>query len=697
MLKRKMSAAGEHCAGSAGAWLRLFVIGAFTLAAVQGWAESLTNTVGMELVRVGPGSFVMGQDGPASDYRISKHPARFDDADWDEKPAHKVSITTGFYMGKTEVTLGQYRQFRPEFRRGNGADDEAARGVSWHDAAAFCGWLSKREGKLFRLPTEAEWEYACRAGTATLFSTGDTLPQGSHPWFGDAGTRERYFSDVRMPAEYRIEKGRPVLRVAQAQPNVWGLFDMHGNVAEWCLDVYGPYEPGEQADPLGRDDGDFRVFRGGHHSALTRLLRSANRGAWIPETASDKIGFRVVMGEVPKGNYLQRLKAPKVDQPPAKAGLASAGAPLFSGPKPFVFVPPESYGPLISVHNHSPSLTECPNGDLLAVWYSCSDESGSELCNIASRLRAGSESWTAAEPFWDGADVNDHAPKVWWDGNRTLFHFARGLVENIVRTSTDCGVTWSKAQAIQPVGEFGNRLLRLADGTLVLGNDARQVSLVYSRDGGQNWTYNQVDKQASDFRPGGRGVRYPGIHAPMVQLADGRIMAMSRLDQAEDQQRFGFKTPASYSPDLGKTWTYEATEFPAISSVQRAAMIRLREGPILLCSFTDQWRDWKGRKGLAFKAKDGSTFTGYGLFAALSLDDGKTWPVRRLVTPGGAERQVNGIDRLMFAMSGTMAEPCGYLDLTQTRDGSVQLITSRNHYAFNLAWLKALPEKPKEG
>lgn len=651
--------------------------------------EAVTNSLGMGLVRLGPGRFLMGQDGPVSDCRLMKHPARFNDSDWDEKPAHEVTITREFFMGATEVTLGQFRQFRPGFRRGEGADDEAAAGVSWNEASAFCEWLSKREGKPYRLPSEAEWEYACRAGTASLFNTGDALPPGSLGWFGETGFRERFFSDGKMPAEYRVEKGPPALRVAQGAPNAWGLYDMHGNVAEWCLDWYGPYEAGPQADPLGRDSGDFRVFRGGSHSTFTRLLRSANRGAWIPGTTCEKVGFRVVLGERPQGTVLPRVRgqAPGTGAAPAQAVVA----PFFSGPKPFVIVPENSCGPLFSAHNHSPSIAECPNGDLLAVWYSCVEETGSELCNAASRLRLGSDAWTPAAPFWDGADVNDHAPKIWWDGKRTLFHFARGWAENIVRTSEDDGATWSAARPVQPVGEFGNGLLRLADGTLVLGNDARQTSLVYSRDGGATWQYNAVPKGAPAPVPGGTGPRYPGIHAPMVQLADGRILAMSRCDQEEDQARFGFKTPVSVTADLGKTWAFAASEFPAISSVQRAAMIRLREGPILLCSFTDQWRDWKSRKGLPFRAKDGSAYTGYGLFAALSFDEGKTWPARRLVTPGGPERQVNGIDRVMFALSDTMAEPCGYLALTQTRDGSVQLISSRNHYVFNLAWLQELP------
>ena len=104
-------------------------------------------------------------------------------------------------------------------------------------------------------------------------------------------------------------------------------------------------------------------------------------------------------------------------------------------------------------------------------------------------------------------------------------------------------------------------------------------------------------------------------------------MALGRFDVPADQERFNFHTPVSYSSDLGKTWSYEASPFPAISTVQRTVLLRLREGPLLFCSFTDQQRDWKKRQGMKFKAANATEFTGYGLFAALSMDDGKTWPV----------------------------------------------------------------------
>lgn len=683
----------------AASWSSLALASLLLLPSLPAAEPALVNSLGMRLVSVPSGSFIMGQDGPATDHQLMKHPEKFDDADADEKPAHTVTLSQGFLMGETEVTLGQYRQFKPDHLKGKGNAEDAATQVSWEEAAAFCEWLSAKEKRPYRLPTEAEWEYACRAGTTTLFHTGDSLPTGFQKWSSDIGFRDRYFAGKPLPAEYRAQVSRDeMLRVGLTPANAWGLRDMHGNVAEWCADWHAPYTATAQTDARGPAAGDFRVFRGGHHSIFSRVLRSANRGAWLPEARSDRIGFRIVQAGPSLGKFSPApappLNAQDVSQSLAKIQATPEDQPVFIGPKPYVKIQPGEVGPLFFRHNHSPSITECPNGDLLAVWYSCANEDGAELSNVASRLRRGAQEWEPASVFWDGPDVNDHAPKVWWDGDKTIYNFVRGLRENLMRTSTDNGATWSRAQIISLPGEFGNQVIRLADGTLVLGHDSRQISLVFSRDAGKTWTFNNVNKQASDFRPGGQGFRYPGIHAPMVQLKDGRIMAISRNDLPEDQAKFQFKTPVSYTADLGKTWTYAASEFPAISTVQRAAMMRLADGAILVCSFTDQWSDWKNRKGMTFKSTEGE-FSGYGLFAALSYDEGQTWPVRRLVTAGGKKQSVNTIDRVEFTQSDTMAEPCGYLAVTQSRDGNIQLVSSKNHYVFNTAWLKALPSVPQ--
>ncbi len=137
--------------------------------------------------------------------------------------------------------------------------------------------------------------------------------------------------------------------------------------------------------------------------------------------------------------------------------------------------------------------------------------------------------------------------------------------------------------------------------------------------------------------------------------------------------------PVNYSSDLGETWQWGVSEFPVVSSLQKPVMLRLKEGPIVLCSFPDLWREWKNRKGLTFKSAAGE-YTGYGLFAAISYDEGKTWPGRRLLAPEGK----------------SIADGYGYLAITQTRDQNIQLVTSQNRCVFNLAWLKALPTGSKK-
>ena len=174
-------------------------------------AEPVTNSIGITLVRIEPGTFMMGQDGPPLEDYVRQKPfgeiyKDFDRIDFDEKPVHQVTLTRPNLMGVTEVTVAQYRQFDPAFKtkdpNSKPAEDDAASGVTWERAVAFCEWLSKKEGKTYRLPTEAEWEYACRAGTTTLFHTGDTLPDAHQKWFADENYRGVYFAPGPMPREY---------------------------------------------------------------------------------------------------------------------------------------------------------------------------------------------------------------------------------------------------------------------------------------------------------------------------------------------------------------------------------------------------------------------------------------------------------------------------------------------------------------
>lgn len=253
----------------------------------------------------------------------------------------------------------------------------------------------------------------------------------------------------------------------------------------------------------------------------------------------------------------------------------------------------------------------------------------------------GFEAVGARFPFYNPADIGAGAPQLWWDGDRTIYHlddvyFPSGC-QNL-RYSTDSGATWSKPQLFRASGDYANQLMRTKDGVLAIPYDSWE--LMVSQDGGKSWqAHGRKRNGGDDLKPGNTGQCLAGIHGSIVDLADGRWMAFGRLDDKQQQARFENRMPASYSSDQGKTWTWELSEFPVVSTTQKPMLLRLKEGPILLCSFTDQWREWKNRKGLTFKSTGGD-YTGYGLFAAVSYDDGKTWPDRRLLTPGGPERKL---------------------------------------------------------
>ena len=207
--------------------------------------QRFTNSIGMEFARIEPGGFRMGNDAKLDDSIVKVTEADGKRAVWlpvsgdyDERPAHGVRITRAFYIGVLEVTNAQYERFDPRHAHLRGKlgfsidSDEAVVFVSWHEAKAFCDWLSLKEGLPYRLPTEAEWEYAARAGTTTAFSTGDTLPAAylnkpDNSWYPAPG-RDRGRDNLTL------------LHVGKTPANPWGLHDMHGNVEEWCEDWYGP-------------------------------------------------------------------------------------------------------------------------------------------------------------------------------------------------------------------------------------------------------------------------------------------------------------------------------------------------------------------------------------------------------------------------------------------------------------------------
>ena len=238
----------------------------------RAWAENLgvpintTNSIGMRLLLVPPGEFQMGS--PASDRDTSSY----------EKPQHKVRITKAFYLGVSEVSQEQYERVmghNPSQFKGD--PQRPVENVSWEDAVEFCQELSEQEGVMYRLPTEAEWEYACRAGTTTRYCFGDDQARlGEYAWYN----RNSHV------------KTHPV---GGRRPNAWGLCDMHGNVGEPCADWYDVdyYANSTRSDPTGPESGSYRVFRGGSWSFGSGNCRSAGRSWHSPEVRGNLLGFRV--------------------------------------------------------------------------------------------------------------------------------------------------------------------------------------------------------------------------------------------------------------------------------------------------------------------------------------------------------------------------------------------------------------------
>jgi formylglycine-generating enzyme required for sulfatase activity len=228
--------------------------------------KTFTNLVGIEFIRIPAGSFQMGAD------------KNLEEASNDELPQHHVTLSHAFYLGKYEVTQEQWVAVM-----GNNPSKfvglrNPVESVSWDDIQVFIQQLNTKEGTdKYRLPTEAEWEYAARAGTSSTWSFGD-----------DASESEQY-------AWYDDNSDNQTHPVGQKQPNPWGLYDIYGNVYEWVNDWYDEnfYSRNISTDPKGPENGTHRVLRGGGWGRSTWGLRSASRGSLVPDRQLERCGFRL--------------------------------------------------------------------------------------------------------------------------------------------------------------------------------------------------------------------------------------------------------------------------------------------------------------------------------------------------------------------------------------------------------------------
>ena len=300
----------------------------------------LANSLGMPFVLVPAGEFMMGSDeSPESLAKTwpSYERKRFTDLD-DEAPVHRVRITKPFYLGQTEVTVGQFRRFleasgyvpesvadgtgaygynpaydpattargdafegrnptyswrNPGFPQG---DDHPVVNVTWNDAVAMAGWLSRSEGHVYRLPTEAEWEYAARAGTRTRYASGDdpeSLLKVANVFDADAAPNWKKWEGQALAGHDGHAFTAPVGSYA---PNAFGLYDMHGNAWEWTADWHDDhyYANSPVDDPKGPATGDVRVRRGGSWHTWSFYARSSFRNWNTPTTRYTLVGMRLV-------------------------------------------------------------------------------------------------------------------------------------------------------------------------------------------------------------------------------------------------------------------------------------------------------------------------------------------------------------------------------------------------------------------
>jgi len=408
----------------------------------------------LTLMLIPPGEFLMGSTteeqarvmeeakAAKAQFAIGKIPG--------EGPQHRVRITKPFALSRHEVTRGQFRQFVKETgykteaeRDGKGGygfadgkfvqdprfiwsadpgfpqtDDHPVVNVSWNDGTAFCQWLSKKQGTGYDLPTEAQWEYACRAGTTTArhFGDSDTMLQ-EYAWSA-------------------TNSGGKTHAVAQLKPNTWGLYDMHGNVWEWCADWYGAdyYAQSPPRDPSGPTTGSFRVYRGGGWYRYAGNCRSASRPAYSPDYRSANLGFRLAC-EIPTASPGGRTGSASIAKRPAIKPVPAGPSDAATLLSRWTFSEPVNLGPTINSEENevNPSLS----ADGLTLLFASDRPGGLGGRDLWQCTRASTE-----EPF--GAPINLGSPvnSVRSEGSATLSADGRTLTFSTEKSRGGAQIFW---------------------------------------------------------------------------------------------------------------------------------------------------------------------------------------------------------------------------------------------------------------
>ncbi len=607
------------------------------------------------MAQIPAGSFTMGADDatlpPDVINGFGVMSARPVHGDFDEIPAHRVTISHAFSIATHLITVKEFQQFDPAYKPVAAYPDYAA-GISYQQAVDFCAWLTKQIGKPYRLPTEAEWEYAERAGTQTPFFTGDTPP-------------------------------------APGLANSWGAV-MGEGTPEWVDDWDGPYPSTAQSDPTGPQHGYFRVVRGGgldfrkskpgenYPAMAPYFMRSANRASMAPSYASNQgnIGFRVVQAPMPAPHpspAAQYFFFTDVKQTPVEVAEGpDPSMPFYHVHELFPNLDGKSMpdvgwrlglAPGLGINYHNSAVQVLANGDVVAAYYNTPrNEDDPDQTVMVMRRRAGSEDWDMPEPWPDFADAACAAPVFWNDhGHLWLFFgFPRliGAPPFAFTTSDDNGATWSPIQFphfTAPIGRYVsqpiNSVVRAKNGTIYIPTDSTgrdadgngSISAVWgTRDNGRTW-----------FDTGGRTA---GRHTTIVIARNGDILGFGGKNSAIDG-----RMPLATSADGGRTWVKSKTPFDPLDSGERPSVIRLASGRLFFVA------DYNPNNE-KHTHKDGS-------YVALSGDDGKTWKLKRL-PPG--------------------ILTVGYVTATQGQDETIHIVTSKNTVNYeielNEAWILSASE-----
>ena len=610
----------------------------------------MAQKAAIPMVHISAGSFTMGAGSEALPGAVINGlgvmSARPEHGDWDEHPAHKVTLTHGFLISKNLITVKEFQQFDPSYKPVAEYSDYVA-GVSYEQAVAYCKWLSKKIGRPYRLPTEAEWEYAARAGTQTPFFTGDTPPQ-------------------------------------PGQANPWGLVIAEGT-PEWVADWYAPYQAGAQVDPTGPRDGHYRVVRGGgldsrhpkpgqiYPAMAPYFMRSSNRASMAPSYASKSgnIGFRVVQAPGPRPRPSpQRDYWFKTDvkQTPVSITVGPDPAkPFYQTHELFPNLGGKSMPDVgwriglargLGIAYHNSAVQELANGDMIAAYYNTPNkEDDPDQTVLIMRRRAGSETWDMPEPWPYFADAACAAPVFWNDRGLLwmFFGFPRliGAPPFAFAQSKDNGATWGPIQFPNfpaPIGRYVsqpiNSIVRASDGAIYIPTDSSgrgagglpAASVVWATDkDGKTW-----------YDTGGRT---GGRHTTLVIAKNGDLLGFGGKNSEIEGHM-----PLSISTDDGKTWSVRPTPFDELMSGERPSVIRLADGRLFFVA------DYNPHH-MKHLHKDGA-------FVALSDDDGKSWKTKRLPA------------NILTV---------GYVTATQGKNGLIHIVTSKNtanyEIVMNEAWV----------